>query len=292
MKKHTLLTLFLFLSCSSVFAQESDTLLVNVMAVLRIIDGQVDTVHITQDTLHTHSDENHAGMVVNLESESETLEEIAYLPSQKELDSLRILELDPNDEVDILEIQYLQLKVDSSTHLDNVGAYKNRIDTLARLYKETQKAYKIAKAYFASKEKLDRIVNINYGTRRSIGYSNNKIDLIREQNGRDAKGNIANLSLSDVYDRGTGKFKDLSFIEKLKNDIFSSQLKPNFNVHKLGNLIPNLDEFDIKKNQNAIGFKLELEEDFHLLILDLEKQGRKALLWHQKGWENKIIDAL
>ena len=104
MKKHTLLTLFLFLSCSSVFAQESDTLLVNVMAVLRIIDGQVDTVHITQDTLHTHSDENHAGMVVNLESESETLEEIAYLPSQKELDSLRILELDPNDEVDILEI--------------------------------------------------------------------------------------------------------------------------------------------------------------------------------------------
>lgn len=297
MKKYALITFLIFLNCTHIFAQQSDTLWVNVMSVLRIVDGHVDTLHITRDTLHDETQYISSTILVDnkrdIEEENEILEEeIVYKPSQRELDKLRIQELDPNDEVDILEIQYLQLKVDSSTHLTSIEEYKNRIDTLGRLYKETQKAYKIAKAYFASKEKLDRIVGINYGTRRSIGYSNNKIDLIRESKGKNAKSSIANLSLSDVYDGETGKFKDPDFINNLKNDIFSSQLKPDFNVHKLGNLIPNLDDFDIKKNQNAIGFKLELGQDYHLLILDLEKQGRKALLWHQKGWDNKLIDAL
>lgn len=299
MKKYTLILLLTFLTCSQIVAQESETLWVKVEINLRIVDGQIDTLNIIQDTLF-RTNTNFPDVIDMSENTILEIEEIAgmeeeiavYKPSQKELDSLRILELDPNDEVDILEIQYLQLKVDSSTHLENVAAYSQRIDTLGRLYKETQKAYKIAKAYFASKEKLARIVEINYGTRRSIGYSNNKIDLIREEKGRDAKSSIVNLSLSDIYDENTGKFKDLAFIESLKDDIFSSQLKPNFNVHKLGNLIPNLEQFNIKKNQNAIGFKLNLEKDYHLLIIDLEKQGRKALLWYQKGWENKIIDAL
>ena len=221
MKKYTLIFLLTFWACSQIIAQESETLWVKVEINLRIVDGEVDTLNIKQDTLFSSNtdfpdvidnNEEQVGQMEEIE-----VEEVVYEPNQKELDRLRILELDPNDEVDILEIQYLQLKVDSATHLENVAAYKTRIDTLGRLYKETQKAYKIAKAYFASKEKLNRIVEINYGTRRSIGYSNNKIDLIREQNGRDAKSNSANLSLSDVYDENTGKFKDLDFIDVDRN---------------------------------------------------------------------------
>lgn len=176
-------------------------------------------------------------------------------------------------------------KIDSSTYLTETE-FLERITILQDLKPSTFRTYKAAVAYFATPTRLKEISDINYGINSSIAIAKNKIAYLREYKADSTLLAFRTQPIEQIYDFSRKQFVNTSQLEEVKKYVFASSDKPNFEVHQLDKFLPNILQFGIKKGQRAFGYRMSLQDNYHLLIIDLPKNGRKMILFQQNGWNN------
>ncbi len=176
-------------------------------------------------------------------------------------------------------------KIDSSTHLTE-DEFLERITVLQDLKPSTYRTYKAAVAYFATPTRLKEINDINYGINSSIAVAKNKIAYMRENRADSTISAFRMQPIERIYDFYRKQFVNTSQLEEVKNYVFASSDKPNFEVHQLDKFLPTISQFGIRNGQRAYGYRMSLKDNYHLLIIDLPENGRKIILFQQNGWDN------
>lgn len=176
-------------------------------------------------------------------------------------------------------------KIDSSTHLTE-NEFLERIVILQDLKPSTFRTYKAAVAYFATPVRLKEISDINYGINSSIAIAKNKIAAMRENKADSTLTAFRTQPIERIYDFYRNIFVNKNQLEEVKKYVFASSDKPNFEVHQLDKFLPNISQFGIKNGQRAFGYRMSLNDNYHLLIVDLPENGRKMILFQQNGWDN------
>ncbi|WP_338763193.1 hypothetical protein WAF17_19135 [Bernardetia sp. ABR2-2B] len=176
-------------------------------------------------------------------------------------------------------------KIDSSTYLSE-SDFLERIKILQDLKPSTYRTYKAAVAYFATPTRLKEISDINYGINSSIAVARNKIAYMRENKADSTISAFKMQPIERIYDFYRKQFINTQQLEEVKKYVFASSDKPNFEIHQLDKFLPTISQFGIKNGQRAIGYRMSLKDNYHLLIIDLPENGRKIILFQQKGWDN------
>ncbi|WP_041264110.1 hypothetical protein [Bernardetia litoralis] len=176
-------------------------------------------------------------------------------------------------------------KMDSSTHLTE-SEFLKRITILQDLKPSTFRTYKAAVAYFATPTRLKEISDINYGINSSIAIAKNKIAYLRENKADSTISVFRTQPIERIYDFNKNRFVNTNQLEEVKKYVFASSDKPNFEIHQLDKFLPNISQFGIKNGQKAFGYRMTLQDNYHLLIVDLPQNGHKMILFQQNGWDN------
>lgn len=183
--------------------------------------------------------------------------------------------------------RFEKYKMDSSTHLTE-SEFLERITILQDLKPSTFRTYKAAVAYFATPARLKEISDINYGINTSIAIAKNKIAYLREHKADSTISAFRTQPIERIYDFYRKQFVNTNQLEEVKKYVFASSEKPNFEVHQLDKFLPTISQFGIRNGQRAIGYRMSLKDNYHLLIIDLPENGRKMILFQQNGWDNTV----
>lgn len=181
--------------------------------------------------------------------------------------------------------RFERFKIDSSSNLSEKELLM-RIDSLQDLKPSTYRTYKAAVAYFAKPERLKEISDMNYGINSSIAIAKNKITYMRERKADSTIWAFRSQPIERIYDFNKKTFANPAQLDEVKSFIFAFTQKPNFEVHLLEKFLPTISQFGIPEGQRAVGYRMSLKDNYHLLIVDLPASGRKIILFEQIGWEN------
>lgn len=202
----------------------------------------------------------------------------------------------PTSSVEALYARFLPLQIDSITDPrllrmseEEINEHIRQIDAMKP---EATQAYTYAVAYYAQDEKMEKIETVNFGLRSARAILINRLTLMREKESKSLMQELDSLTLEDVYDLETKQFTRTDWLDRVKKSIFSSGRPQNIQTHAIGLLMPNAKDFGIMPRQGAVGYRLPLDQEHNLLIMQLEHEGTKAILWYSTPvWgTSRIVD--
>lgn len=203
----------------------------------------------------------------------------------------------PPTSVDNLKARFDPLKVDSLNDprltAMSTAQIQERLKQLRALQPEAQRAYKYAVAYYAKGEKMEKVEHVVRGIRSSAALYTNYLNIREEEKARKLTHKLKGLSVEKVYDFETETFRDTAWLDEIKQRIFRSGQQPDIQTHAIGLLMPNIREFGIEPRQGAVGHRISLDQDYNLLILNLQNGGTKAILWYSTPvWGSSRVEAV
>ncbi|WP_338768434.1 hypothetical protein WAF17_07800 [Bernardetia sp. ABR2-2B] len=148
-------------------------------------------------------------------------------------------------------------------------------------------------AYGATEEDLQGENNLMNKMRIAMAFAEINAREERKRRADLAIKDLLNTDPKDMYDKETLKFNNPELINTLKENLFYSSRRPDFNSVALGTVLPNCEKFGFHPHTRATGYRLGIgdhTDKYNLLILRLHTGEMKAFLWDDVY--AKIVDVM
>ncbi len=120
---------------------------------------------------------------------------------------------------------------------------------------------------------------LDYKVRLFMVLAGNRLEDLRNEAIGKLVEQANTMTLNTIYDSATHTFLNTQYIDDLKNKIFFSQTPPTIQTHSIGINYPSIKALGISPKQGAKGYRLPLGKNYALFILDLQYDGKKAIIW-------------
>ena len=169
--------------------------------------------------------------------------------------------------------------------IDNLDqSFDKVVDSLDSQYQRRSEEVdaEIAQLEAENSEEMKRykeIQELDYNIRLSIGLAIKGMDEIHNQYGKQVDKQLDGLTVSKFYNEETGEIVNQPFLDELVENIFYTDRKIDVESVSVSRLISNYEEYGIEGKQGAVGYRVNLDKDYVLMLLHLQIDGKKALLF-------------
>lgn len=120
--------------------------------------------------------------------------------------------------------------------------------------------------------------DLAFEARKSRALLENKMREHKYQKVNSLRKHVDSLS-ADAFVDDAGNIKNTKLLDQLKEIIFEGKQAPNVQSFSLGSVVPDAKKYGLNPRQGVVGFRLPLGPEHHLLILDLQTDGKQSFIW-------------
>ncbi|TAF35515.1 MAG: hypothetical protein EAZ57_09435 [Cytophagales bacterium] len=127
--------------------------------------------------------------------------------------------------------------------------------------------------------KAEEYQKLDYKVRLYMVLAGNRLEELRNIAIEQLVQQSNSMTFEQLYDTTSNTFRNTQYIDELKDKIFYSRTPPIIQTHSIGINYPSIKHFGINPKQGAKGYRLSLGKNYALFVLDLQYDGKKALIW-------------
>ncbi|MCC5944811.1 MAG: hypothetical protein JJT94_07740 [Bernardetiaceae bacterium] len=168
--------------------------------------------------------------------------------------------------------------IDSSS----VAALEARNAELTEQIRHLDNLYLYHIAYFAEQESIDEIGNQIKEVRGARALIRYRLEDVRAEVSKKLREKVKELSkanIADIYDVETNTYTNPTLINELRQSLLDGAVPPDIDTHAIGLVVPECDKFGINPKTPAKGHRMSIGQKHNLLIVKIENEGTKLILW-------------